>query len=156
VTAAIQGEPPSLGGLAQDEAGLVRGLLDKFRREDLAGKPTDCKAASDALNAASGGKGIVQESASGYTPHVPGIEHTMWQLGEQFIDTRPGMWRGIFRINPAARAALNRVIAGLAERLEARAVLTRAEHELYQGRGRAPASTLFDGKPVPGRNAQQR
>jgi len=157
VTAAIQGEPPSLGGLAQDEAGLVRGLLDKFRREDLAGKPTDCKAAADALNAASGGKGIVQESASGYTPHVPGIEHTLWQLGEQFIDTRPGMWRGIFRINPAARAALNRVIAGLAERLEAGAVLTRAEHELYQGRGRAPASTMFDGKPVPaGRNAQGR
>jgi hypothetical protein len=42
VTAAIQGEQPSLGGLAQDEAGLVRGLLDKFRREDLAGRPTDC------------------------------------------------------------------------------------------------------------------
>ena len=44
-----------------------------------------------------------------------------------------------------------------AERLEAGAVLTRAEHELYQGRGRAPASTMFDGKPVPaGRNAQGR
>ncbi len=90
----------------------------------------------------------MQESASGYTPHVPGIEHTMWELGEQFVDTRPGMWRNIFRINPAARAALNRLIAGLAERLEASAVLTRAEHELYQGRGRAPASTMFDGKPV--------
>jgi len=76
MTAAIQGEQPSLGGLAQDEAGLVRGLLDKFRREDLTGRPTDCKAAADALKAASGGKGIVQESASGYTPHVPGIEHT--------------------------------------------------------------------------------
>jgi len=49
------------------------------------------------------------------------------------------------------------VIAGLGERLEAGAVLTRAEHELYQGRGRAPASTMFDGKPVPaGRNAQGR
>ena len=106
MTAVLQGEQPSLGGLAQDEAGLVRGLLDKFRRKDLAGKPTDCKAAADALKAASGGKGIVQESASGYTPHVPGIEHTMWELGEQFVDTRPGMWRGIFSINPAARAAL--------------------------------------------------
>ena len=71
----------------------------------------------------------------------------MWELGEQFIDTRPGMWRGIFRINPAARAALNRLIAGLAERLETGAVLTRAEHELYRG-GPAPASTMFDGRPV--------
>jgi hypothetical protein len=60
----------------------------------------------------------------------------------------PRPWRDIFRINPAARAALNRVIAGLAERLEAGAVLTRAEHELYQGRGCAPASTVFDGKPI--------
>ena len=48
MTAVLQGEQPSLGGLAQDEAGLVRGLIDKFRREDLAGKPTDCRPKSDA------------------------------------------------------------------------------------------------------------
>jgi hypothetical protein len=145
------GEQPSLGGLAAEEAEAVRNLMNKFRQGDLSGRPTDCKQAADALKAAAGDKGIVTDGTSGATPFVAGIEHTMYQLGNLFIDTRPGMWRQIFKINPGARAALNRVLAGLAERLEAGAVLTQAEHNLYQGRGGpVPRSSMFDGAPVPG------
>jgi hypothetical protein len=145
----VQGGQPRLAGVAQEEAQLVRGLLNEFRLKDLAGNPTDCCEACEALDTASGGKGIVRESTSGSTPHVPGIEHTMWEIGEEFVDTRPGMWRGILRANPAARAAINRAVPGLAERLENGAVLTRAEYNIYQDRTLAPRSNMFDAKPVP-------
>jgi hypothetical protein len=144
----IQGEQPNLAGVAPEKTQLVRGLLNKIRSLDLIGKGMDCCEGCEALGTASGGKGIVRESTSGHTPHVPGIEHTMWEIGGEFVDTRPGMWREIFRRNPAARAAMNRALPGLAERLENGAVLTPAEHNIYQGRTPVPRSNMFDAKPV--------
>ena len=144
-----QGEQPRLAGLPEDVAQLVRAVLNKIRRADLEGKGIDCCAGSEALDTASGNRGLVRESTSGASSPAGISDHTMWEIGGEFVDTRPGWWRDLFRASPGARAALNRLIPGLAERLENGAVLTAAEHRLYQSGGPTPRSPMFDGKPVP-------
>jgi hypothetical protein len=144
-----QGEQPRLAGLSQDVAQLVRGVLNRLRRADVNGQGIDCCAGSEQLDAASGNRGIVRESTSGASSPAGVSDHTMWEIGDEFVDTRPGWWRELFRTNPAARANVNRAVPGLAERLENGAVLTRAEHQLYQNGFRPPRSPMFDGRPLP-------
>ena len=124
-------------------------MLNRIRADDIAGRGIDCCEGSEMLKAAAGDRGIVTEGTSGASRPAGVSDHTMWEIGDEFVDTPPGWWRELFRTRPAARAALNRAIPGLAERLENGAVLTRAELQLYRNGVITPRSPMFDGKPMP-------
>ncbi len=130
--AAAQGEQPQLAGIAQELQQTVRNLLNHIRRNDVGGKGIDCAEGCEMLQKAAGGKGTVVEGTSGASSPARVSDHTMWEIGGQWVDTRPGWWREIFRRDPAARAAVDRAVPGLAERLENGAVLTAEEHARFQ------------------------
>jgi hypothetical protein len=145
-----QGDQPQLAGLSQEVSQVVRAVLNRLRRADLTGREIDCCAGSEALDNVSGNRGIVRESTSGASTPAGVSDHTMWEIGNEFVDTRPGWWRRLFATDPAARARVNSVgVPRLAERLESGAVLTRAEHRLYQSGFSVPRSPRFDGRPLP-------
>jgi hypothetical protein len=156
-----QGQQPGLAGLADDAREAVRALMNKFRKMDLEGKGVDCTEAAEALNKAGGSKGVVGEYSGASSP-ASVSDHRMLEIAGEFIDTRPGWWREIFKRNPKARQALNDALPGLAERLENGAVLTAAEHRLYQAgkqatraRPAAPQGGARPTPPKPGRSGPQ-
>jgi hypothetical protein len=128
-----QGEQPALLGLTKDAAQLVRGLLNHIRRGDLTGRGMDCCEGCECLDNASGNLGVVKEGTSGASDLLGLSDHTMWEIGNEFIDTRPGWWRDLFKRNPAWRQRLNQASPGLAERLENGAVLSRSDYLAYKG-----------------------
>jgi hypothetical protein len=138
-----QGEQPALAGVADDAAKAALEYLNRVRRKDLAGE-TDCWWECLQLQKIAGG--LVQEGNA--TSKLTRFDHTMWRIGEVYVDTRPGMWVKHFRENPSIRAAVDAAVPGLAARLERGACLTLDEFVRFLGSRAAPRSPKFDGQPV--------
>ena len=148
-----QGQRPRLTGVPEEQARAVRARLNQIRRADLT-QETDCWKESLNLQDLAGGKGSVQEGNA--TSAITRYDHTMWEIGGEYVDTRPGMWQKYFREHPDSRTALDRAVPGLPARLEQGAVLTRDEFLRYQGHPRGPRSDMFTDEPIPRRPDQRR
>jgi hypothetical protein len=140
-----QGQQPRLASLSEELAQTVRAALNRLRKTDMK-VGIDCEGSCQEL------KGIakigeVQEGNA--TSSIARVDHTMWVVGEEYIDTRPQMWIDQFKAHPEIRAAMEKAVPGLPGRLEKGAILTREEFLRYQGKPNAPASLKFDNKPIP-------
>ncbi len=140
------GEQPRLANLPRDVADAVRAGLNRLRRKDIA-ESVDCHGGSTELQRIAGGAGEALESNA--TSSIVRYDHTMWKIGNEVVDMRPGGWRDFFRHFPERIAALEKVVPGLAKRLQEGAVLTMEEFNLYMGRPAPPRSAMFSADPIP-------
>lgn len=132
---AEMGEQPRLASLPRDVADAVRAAMNRMRRQDLT-EPVDCWGGSTDLKRIAGGAGDAAESNA--ASPIVGYDHTMWKIGNEVVDMRPGGWREFFRSFPEKVAALENVVPGLAKRLQEGAVLTLEEFNRYMGIRTAP------------------
>ncbi len=142
--AVIQGEQPALPSVTRNVAERALALLNRIRRRDLASE-TDCWGECMNLMEVAGGE-VIEGNA---TSRITRFDHTMWRIGNMYVDTRPGMWIKHFRENPGIAEALERVVPGIVARLERGAVLTIRQFELFRGNNPPPASPMFSTDPIP-------
>ncbi|MCE7959201.1 MAG: hypothetical protein DYH06_14870 [Acidobacteria bacterium ACB2] len=140
------GEQPRLGGLAREVAEAARAAINRLRRADVE-NGVDCWGASMEVREVAGGAGQAMESNA--ASPIAGWDHTMWVVGEEVVDLRPGGWRSHFERFPERLAAIERAVPGLAKRLKEGAVMTMDEFRRYMGVRTAPRSPMFSTEPVP-------
>jgi hypothetical protein len=140
------GEQPRLASLPRDVAEAVRAALNRLRRRDIA-ESVDCHGGSTDLQRIAGGVGDASEANAASA--AVGYDHTMWIIGNEVVDMRPGGWREFLVRFPQKIAVLERLVPGLAKRLQEGAVLTLEEFNRYMGRSSAPRSPMFSGDPIP-------
>src|SRR5260221_1536143 len=66
------------------------------------------------------------------------FDHTMWHVGEEWVDCTPGYWKEIFaraETGPRDRAFVEKLVRGLSGRLEEGAVLTVDEYRRLKNLG---------------------
>jgi len=143
---AEMGEQPRLAGLPREVAEAVRAAMNRMRRKDLT-EPVDCHGGSMELQCIAGGVGDAAESNAASS--IVGYDHTMWRIGNEVVDMRPGGWREFFGHFPQKVAAVEKLVPGLAKRLQEGAVLTLEEFNRYMGRGSGPRSRMFGTDPIP-------
>jgi len=148
-----QGEQPKLPGLARGVAAKVCEALNRIRRTDLVVE-TDCREGCEELYQLAGRVGNAAEHNA--TSPIAKFDHTMWQIGDEVVDTRPGMWIKHFLEHPEIKAAVDNAVRGLAARLEQGAVMTRAEFERFMGVKRLPRGFKFGDDPFPGSRGRPR
>lgn len=134
---AAQGDRPRFSGLADDVQQALRNRLDQLRQQSLRNpREVDCTQACMDLDKLSGRRGHVGEY-SGNADWAGIADHRMWRIGDEIVCAVPGWWKQLFTARPQLRDQLNKVLPGLAERLEKGAVLNFVEYGLYH-LGRQP------------------
>ncbi len=81
------GEQPRLANLPRDVADAVRAGSNRLRRPGIA-ESVDCPGGSMELQRIAGGAGEVSESNA--SSSIVRYDHTMWKIGDEVVDMRPG------------------------------------------------------------------